>query len=442
MKILLICPKYNFEGYSPTGLVTIASIAENLGHKVKIVDMNVQPLPKDKLKYDLIGITGLSLWKKSIIETSKIFRNLPVIVGGPWASISPLEALEIESIDYVCFGEGEETFKEFLQSYPNVKDVKGIGYKDGEKPILNKPRSYMEEFDEPLPAWHLIKLKKYAKVSISTSRGCPYKCIFCAVHKYLGRKWRHRSVQSILNEIELLVNKFGVTHITFGDSNLTFQMGRFEKICDEIIYREVKTKFDVIQGVRADRLTPRLLKKMKKAGFIEVIIAPESGSQRVINEIIGKKLDLTCIEPVVKTCKEIGLFCGSFFVIGFPWETMEEINQTLALAKKIRSFGCSTYVGNALPLPGTELYYRAKEEGFLRFDGKELENIIHYLGLPRKTHCLSSPYWKPEEIIKICKREHKNNLRNLYTQYNLMEIITKFLRHPIRSSKKILKVIY
>jgi len=441
MKILLVCPKYVFTGYTPTGLVSIASIAESLGHEVTIVDMNIQKLP-EKLDYDIVGITGLSLWKKSIIETSKIFKSLPVIVGGPWVSLSPHDALAIDSIDYVCMGEGEETFKEFLEKYPDVAGIKGIGYKiDSGKIILNESRPYIEDLDGlSIPSWHLLDLKKYKRVSLSSSRGCPFDCIFCAVHKFLGKKWRFRSVQSVLDEIELLVH-LGVKHITFGDSNLTLIMDRFEKICDQIINRKIDVSFDVIQGVRADKLTPRLLEKMKKAGFKEVIIAPESGSQRVLNEIIGKKLDLVCIEPVVKKCQEIDLFCGAFFVIGFPWETRDEIDQTLRLAKRLRSYGCSTYIGNAIPIPGTELYYRAKKEGYLRFDGDELEDVIQSLGLPRKIHCLTSPYWGPEEIIKICKDEQKKNIRAVYGSYSLQTIISKFIQHPFRSFRKALRMI-
>jgi len=441
MKILLVCPKYVFTGYTPTGLVSIASIAESLGHEVTIVDMNVQRLPKE-LEYDIVGITGISLWKKSIIETSKIFKSLPVIVGGPWVSLSPYDALAIDSIDYVCMGEGEDTFKEFLEKYPDVADINGIGYKNGSgKPILNEPRPYIEDLDGlSIPAWHLLDLKKYRRFSLSSSRGCPFDCIFCAVHKFLGKKWRFRSVQSVLDEIELLVH-LGVKHITFGDSNLTLIMDRFEKICDQIIDRKIDVGFDVIQGVRADKLTPIILDKMKKAGFTEIIIAPESGSQRVLDEVIGKKLDLACVEPVVKKCQEIGLFCGAFFVIGFPWETREEIDETLRFAKKLRSYGCSAYVGNAIPLTGTELYYRARDEGFLRFDGEKLEDVIHYLGLPRKVHCLTSPYWEPEEIIKICEKEKKRNLRGIYGSYSFHTIMSKFIQHPIRSIRKALGMI-
>jgi len=440
MKILLVCPKYEFAGYTPTGLASIASVAESVGHEVTIVDMNIERLPQQK-NYDLVGITGLSLWKKSIIETSKKFDDTPVIVGGPWASLYPYEALSEPSIDYVCVGEGEITFQEFLKHYPNIKDVRGIGYKKAEKHYVNPRRSFIDNIDDYLPAWHLIKTERYRCVSVVTSRGCPFNCVFCSVHTLVGRTWRARSVESVITEIELLVNKYGVKHITFGDDNFTLKPERAEQICEAIIDRGIKAEFDAIQGVRADRLPFKLLELMKKAGFTEIIIAPESGSQRGLDEVIHKSLDLSVVEPVVKKCKDIGLQCGAFFVIGFPWETIDEIEQTVKFADKLRGLECSCYVGNALPFPDTELYAKAKAEGFLRFDGKELEDILYYLGEPRKTHCLSSPHWLPEEIVKICEHQEKKNLWCTYNRYTFSQAMSKLIRHPIRSVKKILKVI-
>lgn len=443
MNILLVCPRYDFSGYSPTGLVSIAAVAEGLGHDVTIVDLNLQDLPRDTSAFDLVGITGLSLWKRSIIETANLLDDLPVIVGGPWASLNPFDALNVSSIDYVCVGEGEETFREFLQKYPHIEGVRGIGYRgrgDGGG-IINPPRPFMDALDKPLPAWHLLDVQAYDRISIVTSFGCPFRCIFCSDHTLHGRRWRPRSVESVLDELDLLINTYGVKHITFGDENMTLIPERFEEICEGIIERGLKASFDAIQGVRADRLPFRLLDLMKKAGFIEIIIAPESGSQRVLNEVIHKNLDLSVVEPVVKHCQEIGLKCGAFFVIGFPWETMDEIRQTTELADRLRKLGCSCYVGNALPFPDTELYAKAKREGYLRFDGEELEDILYYLGKPRKVHCLSSPHWDPDEIVRICRREQKKNLTSVYRGYSLREIASKFLRHPYSSLKKAIRLL-
>ncbi|MDH5634190.1 MAG: B12-binding domain-containing radical SAM protein [Candidatus Bathyarchaeota archaeon] len=438
MRIALLCPKYSFEGYTPTGLVTIAAVAEQLGHTVVVADLNVEPLPQGR--FDLVGITGLSLWKKQIIETAGKFKDTPIILGGPWASLYPEQALSA-CADYVCRGEGEDTLHEFLERYPNVENVLGIGFRTGDGFHLNPRRPFITDLDRlPLAAWHLIKLKKYKRVSIVSSRGCPFRCIFCSDHTLHGRGWRARSVSSVISELELL-SGYGVNHVTFGDENMTLKPERFEQICETIIQKKFKMSFDAIQGVRADRLPFRLLELMKQADFVNVIFAPESGVQRVLDEVIHKDLDLSVVEPVVKKCRDINLPCGAFFVVGFPWETMEEIRQTIKFADKLRVLGCSCFVGNALPFPDTELYARAKAEGFLRFDGEKLEEILCFLGKPRKVHCLSSPYWEPEQIIAICKREEKKNLRAVYRAYSKKKIVSKFLRHPFSSIKKAAKVL-
>jgi magnesium-protoporphyrin IX monomethyl ester (oxidative) cyclase len=442
LNILLVCPKYTFQGYTPTGLASIAAIAESLGHTVRIIDLNIEDLPKQRT-YDLVGITGLALWKNAILRIATTLRRNPIIVGGPWASLYPHDALSHPAVDYVCVGEGEDTFNEFLTNYPDIEDVRGIGYKSNDNIKVNPKRLFITDLDRlSLPAWHLIKTEKYRRISIVSSRGCPYHCIFCSAHTLLGRRWRARSPASVIEEIVVLANYHGVKHITFGDDNFTLDPQRAMAICDGIIDADIDTSFDAIQGVRADHLPYELLEKMRQANFTEIIVAPESGSQRVLDEVIHKHLDLSIVEPTVAACHDLGIHTGAFFVIGFPWETMEEIQMTIAFADKLRAkYGCSCYVGNALPYPDTELYARARAEGYLRFDGADLAEKLYVLDKPRPIHCLSSPYWTPEDIVEICRNEWKKNLRSVYKQYSLKQVFSKVIRHPIRAIQRGLRAL-
>ena len=463
MKILLVCPPYKFEGYTPTGLASIAAVAEKLGHQVKIIDMNVQKLQFRTVPFirndpngypqmswvdigrvvpdwDLVGITGMSFWKDSIIPVVKLFKEvgLPVILGGHWATLMQLDALRQSGADYVCVGEGEDTFAEFLQRYPDPTGIRGIGYRKGDVFVMNAPRPFEKDLNKyPRPAWHLLDLKKYKRAAIETSRGCPYECIFCALYIYNGRPWRSRSVESVIAEMKEL-DGMGVSRITFGDANLTMSMSRFDRLCDAIKEAKLSVKLDAVQGVRADRLTFEILKKMKEVGFVEVIIAPETGSQRVADEIIMKHLDLKLVVPIAEECKRIGLKLGAFFVIGFPWETMEEIIETRRMAAMLRELGCSAYVGNAMPLLGTKLYRQAKEEGYLRFDGEELERNMKRDRWPRTTHCLTSPNWKPEDIEAICLEENRLNVRSAYLH---PEKILKAFLHPVKAVRKTMEML-
>lgn len=441
MNILLVCPRYGFEGYAPTGLASIASVAVENNHDVTVCDLNVQQLPKKK--FDLVGVTGMSFWKKEIVKTVQHFKDTPTIVGGPYATQMTLNVFEETGADYICVGEGERTFEEFLSEYPDVFNVKGIGCRvtDAVMHRLTR-RSYIKNLDKtPVPLWSKLALEKYVKVPVETARGCPYDCVFCAVKVYEGKQWRAKSAYRVVREIAVLED-LGVKRVTMSDANLTYNVERMMKICELIVTTKIKMQFDVMQGVRADKLSDELLISMKKAGFVEIIIAPESGSQRVVNEIIGKRLDLSKVEPVVRKCREIGLNIGAFFVIGFPHETREEIQQTIRLAEKLRSLGCSSYVGNALPLFHTRLYKQAKKEGFLRFDNGKLEEVINEVGLPRTTHCLSSPHWKPEEIIQITNQQNLLNQRAMLFNRSKSELLLKSVRHPVRALKRLRRVLH
>jgi radical SAM superfamily enzyme YgiQ (UPF0313 family) len=123
-------------------------------------------------------------------------------------------------------------------------------------------------------------------------------------------------------------------------------------------------------------------------------------------------------------------------LIGFPWETREEIDVTLQLVHRLRDLGCQAFVGNAIPVPGTKLYDKAKEQGFLRFDGEDLFEVCRRWEKPRPVHALSSPYWTPEEIVQICLTEHKQDYRNSIRRHAFTRRgLRKLLRNPLDSLK-------
>jgi radical SAM superfamily enzyme YgiQ (UPF0313 family) len=447
MKILLIRPAYNFDGYSPTALAILSAVAEDLGHKVRIVDLNMEDFPCEE-KFDVCGITGMSTWKESIISILSLIKTFgtthTVIVGGSWASLYPEEVLSHKGVKYVCLDEGEKVWKEFLQKYPHVKGIEGLGYREnGNEIVLNQQKTHITDLNSyPLPAWHLVKnLNKYSSVSLYTSRGCIFDCCFCSNRSQWGHQWRARSPESVVNEIEILTKKFKVKNIVFNDENMTLDPKRVEAICQGVIDKNIKVSLNCVQGVRVDKLPFELLDLMKKAGFRQISFSPESGCERVLKEVIHKNLDLKFVEPVVKHATEIGLHTMAKFVVGFPWETKAEVEETLRFAEKLRSLGCESYVGNVIPFPDTELYAKAKAEGYLRFSDAEIAKVASDTRQPRKIHCLTSPYWMPEWIIEVCAEQYKKDMQAVLKRTPKTRLIKHAVKHPIMMLKKLRKAI-
>jgi len=401
---------------------------------VDVVDLNVQELPKDK-NYRIVGITGMSVWKKQIREVAEQFPASTVIVGGSWATISPEEVLDSAFIDYACVGEGEEVWQNFLRNFPAVEGTKGIAYKNGAGEYCFVPNDHLiTDFGMfPLPAWDLMKLDRYKRVGVFTSRGCPYKCVFCTTHRYVTRVWRGRKPESVLDELWILNRMLGVQDIIIAEDTPTQNRERFKAILEAIIKRGIKARF-ILGNARADHLTLDLLVLMKDAGFVHVCVSPESGSQRVLNEVIHKNLDLSTVEPLAKACKELGMWLQCYFVIGFPDETKTEIEETLAYAKHLRDLGAGTTVQNVRPIPGTQLYEESKANGCLRFDGEELWDILGDRIKFENIHCLSCrvvPAWTPQEVIRFREDEVRKGRREALRKRALsMESMRLLVRNP------------
>jgi radical SAM superfamily enzyme YgiQ (UPF0313 family) len=408
--------------------------------------LNIQDYPEKK-DYNIVGITGMSAWKKEIIGVAEKYPQSCVIVGGPWATVSPAEVLSYDSVDYVCVGDGEEVWSNFLKAFPNVENVKGLAFKKNGKFVHNVNSELVKDFSRyPLPAWNLVPLSKYKRVGIMTSRGCPYRCIFCINHLFGTRVWRGRKPYDVLAEIAMLVD-LGAKEIIIADDCPTMNKTRFTELLQGIIDRKFKVKF-LLGNTRVDQLTLPMLDLLKQAGFHHICISPENGVQRVLDEVIHKHLDLKGVEPIVKKAVGLGMTVQAYFVIGFPHESKTDIEQTLAYTKKLRALGANTTVQNALPYRGTQLYEESKKEGSLRFDDEVLDDILVHRSKFEKVHtltCLRKPYWTPEYVIQQRSEEVKRGRRETlrkrsFSMYALKMLISnpryvlKFLKETIRVS--------
>jgi len=201
---------------------------------------------------------------------------------------------------------------------------------------------------------------------VITSRGCPAKCIFCSSANFWGNRYRARSAENALDEIELLVKEYRIREIQFCDDNLIFDKERAKEIFQGIIDRRLNIFWNTPNGIALWRLDEELLELMKASGCYELTLAIESGDQEVLSKIIKKPLNLGRVESLTRSIQRLKIRTHSFFIVGFPGETKEQIHRTFSFAKKLRLTSAWFFIAN--PLPGSQLYEICKQKDYLKDD--------------------------------------------------------------------------
>jgi radical SAM superfamily enzyme YgiQ (UPF0313 family) len=398
MKILLIAPNQRRivspsymqkiqEGLGhlpPLGLMSIAGyILQNSNHQVSVIDALVDDLSHEKIaseiekfQPDVIGIHAITYSLPDVLDTAKTARKAApgakIVMGGPHPTIYPVESLSFSEIDYVVAGEGEIPFFRLIshieaneQSLLQIDGVIGKKDFDGNKPI---PFVHKDLDILPFPPRELTPYKKYNTVvgteSYSTtiigSRGCPYHCTFC--HTAGGKVVRMRSIDKILEEIQACLN-LGIKEFLFFDETFTLDRKRIFEFCNRVISQKLEISWDA--RCRVDLVDPEMLRLMKKAGCQRIQFGVESGNKRVL-EVLKKGFHPEQAMTAIRATKKAGIAAYADFMIGNPGETSEEINETIAFARKL----APDYVHYSItiPLPFTALYYEALEKDIISED--------------------------------------------------------------------------
>jgi len=426
MKILLIQPPLRvFDGAAkpsvslPVGLLMIAGVLEEKGYHVSVLDaqVNIQsPVYVDndgrtyvgkkwdaieveiaQLRPDIVGISNMfTVQLESAIRVAEIAKRVDLkiltVIGGSHASVRPNDFFSRTSaVDIVCIGEGEYTMLEIARSCENHgvwARIAGTAVRWDGGVKINEPRPPISDLDAlPFPAYHLVDLENYfllntqgltnrpvwaylgveRALSVITSRGCPFDCVFCSIHLHMGCSWRSHSVPYVMRHLVFLASKYKVRHIHFEDDNLTLDQQRFRDLLGEFLKSGLTLTWDTPNGVRIDTLTKDILLDCRRSGCTYLIFGVESGNKRVLNDIIGKRLDLDIVLKIASQCKDIGLDTMAFFVIGFPGETKEEMQDTVRFALDLqRRCDVMPSLFIATPLPGTKLEQVLLEKGILR----------------------------------------------------------------------------
>lgn len=395
MLILLIQPPPregypNFEG-PYLSLSNLSAFLETNGHKVVIKDFFVDEYIEDEfLKYlgsskpDLIGITSFT---RNYFQTQRMVKNIkkefwqyPIVIGGPHSTALPANVLK-DGADFVIRGEGEFSILELIDSISEKKypgTILGLSFKSDGNFVHNPDRPPMKDINSlPIPAYHLFPMARYRQrmfvthyspkaIILSTSRGCPYQCVFCQ-RNLLGLKLRTRNLDQVFAEIELLYKDYGYRYFVFADECFGLNPEYLIEFLNRMeIFRKRMPVFWSCQR-RADSLSSvAIFKLMRKAGCIYISFGIETGHP-YSTSLIKKGIDISRAVLTIRMAQNSGipLVVGSF-IIGFPWETKEMIEKTI-------SFGTSLPLTHitfniATPLPGTELWDYSLKAGLIDED--------------------------------------------------------------------------
>ena len=283
MKVMLVFPnlsdisvdkrmldqwKFQIRGiYAPLGLAYIAGALEQAGHTVNFVDGDAESISMTALRNriqafspDIVGLYCGTFMINKVRKVAQLAKNINpdvvTVVGGPHLSVYPKITIRFPEFDIGVIGEGEVTMCEVastIQNKGDLSNINGIIFKKNRDIIRTYPRNYISDLDTTsFPSWHLLPIEKYNDVlaktdkfaTMITSRGCPFNCIFCSPECRLGRKFRYRSPENVLEEILLLKNDFGIEEICFYDDTFTVNKKRVMKLCDEIINRKIDIKWE------------------------------------------------------------------------------------------------------------------------------------------------------------------------------------------------------
>ncbi|MDD5436726.1 MAG: radical SAM protein [Candidatus Omnitrophica bacterium] len=423
----------------PIGIGYLAAYLIKHGKTVKILDGEVNDVTGDVLdRYvkDLSQpyIFGISSLTAGIAKAHRmadlIKRRYPgskIIFGNMHPTVMTEDVLKDRNIDVVVRGEGEEVLDllyERMKAKKDHGDIKGISFcKDG-RIIHNEAAPLPDLATVPRFPYHLFAEHsgKYDLGFITSSRGCPYNCIFCSQRNISGKRYRYFPPEIVIQDLEELILKHNRSFITFADDSFLTNRERVVKLCDAIKERGFHKKAIFDCQARGDTVDEGILKTLRDTGFRTIHFGIETASERLM-KLIDKRETVQEIVDAVKLSKRLGFQVSGTFILGLPTETREERRAAYALAKELSL----DYVrfNNATPYPGTRLYEIAKEEGRLT-PGKEWENLNACGTL------VESPF-KTSSLAYVPLTATRGELNNDILKFNL------FYSFRLQSVLKILK---
>lgn len=349
---------------------------------------------------DIVGVSIMTPTYGSSQKVISITRqqqpSCTILVGGPHVTICGKEIMTNKDIDFAFSGEAEESIVSFAKAFETDKDfanTRGIIFRQGDAVVDNGISDRIDDLDAlPIPNRDLlIFCERYDPDKLAgmiASRGCPYKCQFCASGPLWGRKVRLRSPRNVLKEIDDLVRKYSITAFNFWDDTFTTSKRSVTRFCEGLVQRYGEKRFRWMCLTNIRTLDEDVLRALKRAGCWRIDIGVESGSDRILEEI-EKGITTDQVRRIAKLIKDNGFSLHTFFMIGIPYETEEDVRRTIEFMQELRpdSVNLCTFT----PYPGTRLYDYVIEHDLLErdLDYKIFDRIGHHSDIGFFTHHIS-----------------------------------------------------
>jgi len=383
----------------PVGLLSLGSVLAEAGYNVHVIDGVVDPeywegLISTKDKNVLFyGISCMTAQIPSALRIGKLLRDIApdkqIVWGGVHPTLFPEETCSSHVADVVVVGEGEYTAKELANAYKQGTDIgtiKGIAYKENGKVRVNPIRETKPLDELPMPRYDVLNIEDYLHKNINVSGpklikksmaiysgvGCPFNCAFCIntvfAKKLQREKYRSKSAEKVLEEVDYLINEYGVEDIHFQDELFFAKKSRLLTIVDGILERGYKITWsaNVYAGYFSDNyLSDEVFEKVARSGCIRLTMGVESGCDRVL-KLLRKNIKLDLVERSAQLSKKFGVTLGYSFMMGIPGETRTEVIETLKFINKLLKINQNNYIlGPQLfrPYPGSDFYNIWKEKG-------------------------------------------------------------------------------
>jgi len=480
MNIILLNPYYSQpqKYYSfmrptpPLGLMYLAGYLRKAGlpariHELGIFDPAQAVTTEDRIRFGLsdcairalieeerpkiVGLTCMySLYYRDVVDIARLVksvdRDITTVLGGNHASAYWKHLLKDPAVDVVVRGEGEETFAELcrvrLSGKSDLTEVRGLALRSNGATLSTPDRPLIKDIDSlPYPALDLIDHTQYSAYrspfakrvpgwGIVSSRGCPGKCIYCTVKAVWGRTWRGHSPRRVVDEISFLKDNYGYREFYFMDDSASVDKERWSAICREIIARKLAITWTTPNGIAHWTLSRNTLDEMKEAGCYRITFGIESGNPET-RRFLGKPYPLDQAQDLIQYANRIGMWTITTNIIGFPYEDITSIRDTVRFAKECGTDFATFYL--LLPQPVSEVYQVFKKEGLLdldtffessSFDEAEFEKINYILN---ETGCDTLAF-KKEELGRLQKKAYRSFL---------MHRVLSYLFHPWRIARKI-----